>query len=78
VVALLFLNNNLHAAHHESPALPWYALPDYYRSNRTRLIEANCGSVINGYSEIARRWGLKPKEPVAHPLPGTRPDRETR
>ena len=69
LVGLLFLNNNLHAAHHDRPALPWYALPDYYRANRTRLIEGNCGYVMKGYSEIARRWGLRAKEPVAHPLP---------
>jgi hypothetical protein len=24
---------------------------------------------MRGYGEIARRWGLRPKEPVAHPLP---------
>lgn len=71
VVGLLFLNNNLHAAHHENPTLPWYALPEYYRSNRTRLIERNCGYVMKGYCEIARRWGLRPKEPVAHPLPAS-------
>ena len=69
VVGLLFLNNNLHAAHHENPSLAWYALPGYYRANKTRLIEQNCGYVMKGYGEIARRWGLRPKEPVAHPLP---------
>lgn len=67
VVSLLYLNNNLHMAHHEVPPLPWYQLPAYYRAHRERLITENCAYVMKGYSEIARRWLFKPKEPVAHP-----------
>jgi fatty acid desaturase len=69
VIGLMYLNNNLHMAHHERPGLAWYELPGYYRTNKARLIEDNCAYVMRGYGEIARRWGLKPKEPVAHPLP---------
>jgi len=71
VIALMFLNNNLHSAHHEKPGLPWYRLPAYYRANRARLVDENCGYLIHGYGEIARHWGLHPKEPLAHPLPHT-------
>jgi len=71
LIGLMFLNNNLHMAHHERPGLAWYKLPAYYREHRERLLEDNCGFVIEGYARLARRWGLKPKEPVAHPLPHT-------
>ncbi len=71
VIALMFLNNNLHMAHHERPGLAWYDLPAYYRLHRDRLLTDNCGYLMHGYGEIARRWGLRPKEPVAHPLPQT-------
>lgn len=66
--SLLFLNNNLHVAHHTRPRLPWYELPAYYRAERDVLVAKNNGYRMNGYSEIFRRYFLKPKEPVAHPL----------
>lgn len=75
VIGLMFLNNNLHMAHHERPGLAWYDLPAYYRDNRERLLTDNCGYLMHGYGEIARRWGLRPKEPLAHPLPQTMSDR---
>lgn len=66
--ALLFLNNNLHVAHHTRPRLAWYELPAYYRAERDSLIAKNNGYRMNGYGEIFRRYFLKPKEPVAHPI----------
>lgn len=36
--SLLFLNNNLHYAHHKRPDLPWHALPAYYRAHREQLL----------------------------------------
>lgn len=76
VMSLLFLNNNLHMAHHEAPPLAWYKLPAYYRQHRARLLAENCAYLMKGYREIAWNWLLKPKEPVAHPnmesLPQTR------
>ena len=67
LVSLLYLNNNLHMAHHELPRLPWYKLPAYYRENKERLLKENCAYLMKGYSEIAKQWLFKPKEPVAHP-----------
>ena len=67
LVAFMYLNNNLHMAHHEVPRLAWHRLPAYYRANRTRLLADNCAYLMRGYREIARRWLLVPKEPVAHP-----------
>ena len=67
VMSLLYLNNNLHMAHHEAPPLAWYRIPAYYRANRERLLAENCAYLMKGYREIARRWAFVPKEPVAHP-----------
>jgi fatty acid desaturase len=71
VISLMFLNNNLHMAHHEKPALAWYRLPAYYRQHKERLIRDNCGYLINGYGWLFRKFAIKPKEAVAHPLPGS-------
>jgi fatty acid desaturase len=66
-MSLLYMNNNLHMAHHEAPPLAWYKLPAYYRAHRERLLTENCAYLMKGYGEIARQWLLTPKEPVAHP-----------
>jgi fatty acid desaturase len=68
--SLLFLNNNLHVAHHARPAIAWYDLPAYYRAQRDTLIRQNKGYLMQGYGEIFRRYLVSPKEPVAHPNPG--------
>lgn len=65
--SLLFLNNNLHVAHHTRPNLPWYELPAYYRAERDALIKKNNGYLMRGYSEVFRRYLFTPKEPIAHP-----------
>jgi fatty acid desaturase len=65
---LLFLNNNLHVAHHTRPRIPWYELPAYYRAERNALIAKNNGYCMKGYGEIFRRYFLSPKEPVPHPF----------
>ena len=60
-LALLFLNNNLHYAHHERPDLPWHALPAYYRAHRvgcsrrtaacaTAAIAKSCAASCSGRS----------------------------
>ena len=65
--SLLFLNNNLHIAHHDRPAMPWYQLPAFYRVERTRFLAQNKNYVIMGYSEIFRRYFFTAKEPLAYP-----------
>lgn len=65
--SLLFLNNNLHVAHHERPALAWYKLPAFYRDERQALITRNNGYLMRGYTEIFRRYFLKAKEPIPYP-----------
>lgn len=65
--SLLFLNNNLHVAHHERPNLPWYKLPALYRAEQANMIRRNNGYRMNGYGEIFRRYFFKAKEPIPHP-----------
>ncbi len=65
--ALLFLNNNLHAAHHRAPGIAWYRLPAYYRRHRNSLIAANGGLLYRGYGEVARRFLLRPHDMLIHP-----------
>ncbi len=66
-LSLMFLNNNLHVAHHHKPRMAWYRLPAYYRAERDQLLKDNHGYLMHGYREIFRRYFLKPKEPVAYP-----------
>jgi fatty acid desaturase len=67
VVAILFLNNNLHALHHDEPALPWYRLPARYRERRQELLASNGGYLFSGYGELARRFGVRAKDSPRHP-----------
>lgn len=67
-LALMFLNNNLHALHHAEPGLAWYKLPAQYRRRRAELLESNGGYLYSGYLEIAARYLFKPKEHPRHPL----------
>ncbi len=65
--ALLFLNNNLHIAHHEKPAVAWYLLPAFYRAERARLLGRNGNYLKMGYGEIFRSYFFRGKEDVPHP-----------
>ena len=66
-MALLYLNNNLHALHHREPGRPWYALPSRYRDQRDAILIANGGYRFRGYAEVIARYLLWPKEAVVHP-----------
>lgn len=61
-LALLYLNNNLHAAHHAAPHLPWYDLPRFQR-------EARLGGdyVMAGYGALIRRYLLRPRDAPVYP-----------
>lgn len=64
---LLFLNNNLHLAHHAWPGIPWYALPAAYKMTRRRLRTCNGTYAFSGYAEIAKRFLVRPKDRPVHP-----------
>ena len=66
-MALLYLNNNLHALHHREPGRPWYTLRSRYRDERDVILAANGGYRFYGYAELIARYLLWPKEAVVHP-----------
>jgi fatty acid desaturase len=70
VLGLLFLNNNLHAVHHDHPAAAWYSLPGLYRHDRERVLKANGGLVYAGYREVFARFLFKPHDVLVHPSAG--------
>jgi fatty acid desaturase len=65
--SLLFLNNNLHIAHHARPSMPWYRLPGAWRAMRP---EANrTGATIRpGYRHLFRTYWLRPIIAGEYPL----------
>ncbi|MEM1382527.1 MAG: fatty acid desaturase [Pseudomonadota bacterium] len=67
-LAFLFLNNNFHAVHHMRPWLAWYELPGAYRAARGAVLARNAGYRYRSYAEVMRRFLLRAKDPVPHPL----------
>ena len=70
VLGPLFLFNNLHSLHHESPLIPWYEYPARYRVIRERLIAENGGLVYRSYFEVARRYLFRAHDVLLHPSGG--------
>jgi fatty acid desaturase len=68
ILPFLFLNNNLHTVHHAKPQVAWYRLPALYRANRAEYLRRNDGYSYASYAEVFRRYFLRPKDPVPHPL----------
>jgi fatty acid desaturase len=66
LLGLLFLNNNLHAAHHERPDLAWFRLPAYQRDHRQRL-SVEPARTYRHYGEIVRRFAFRPHHVLVHP-----------
>ncbi len=67
ILGLLFLNNNLHAVHHQRPGASWWELPQLYRQQRAAILSDNGGLVYDGYAEVFRRYALSPHDRVTHP-----------
>lgn len=67
-LALLFLNNNLHAVHHSQPGVAWYDLPALYRERRDHYLRRNRGYRFASYASLFRLYFRRAKEPVPHPL----------
>jgi fatty acid desaturase len=70
--SLLFLNNNLHIAHHAKPSMPWYRLPHAWREMTPEA--ARTGATVNpGYRHLFRSYWLRPiiaeEYPVADGAP---------
>jgi fatty acid desaturase len=67
ILGPLFLFNNLHSLHHESPLVPWYEYPARYRVIRERLIAENGGLVYRTYFEVARLYLFRAHDVLVHP-----------
>ena len=64
VLSLAFLNNNLHAVHHDHPGLAWYKLPKVWQAKREQILKANDQYYFSGYLEVIKRyWGRAKEEP---------------
>jgi fatty acid desaturase len=74
-MSLLYLNNNLHAVHHETPGTAWYRLPALYQARKNEILAENGGYFFKGYAQVVARYLFRPKEPVLHPFAGTRAPR---
>lgn len=66
LLAILYLNNNLHAAHHDRPELAWYRLPAHHRSHRARL-SADGTLMHRSYGSIVKRFALRCHHVLVHP-----------
>jgi fatty acid desaturase len=67
LLALLYLNNNLHYVHHDRPAVAWYRLPGIYRDNRDAIRTQTAGHLFDGYGAIARKYLLTVKDSPIYP-----------
>jgi fatty acid desaturase len=64
--ALIFLNNNLHIAHHAHPKLPWHRLPRAWRQMRG---SAKADGLVfhRGYRQVAENFLFRPVISAEHP-----------
>lgn len=65
--SLLYLNNNLHIAHHEKPRIAWYNLPSFYAQEREKFLAMNNYYLMRGYRQIFYQYFFKTKQSVQHP-----------
>jgi fatty acid desaturase len=71
--ALIFLNNNLHVAHHAHPHVPWYELPRLW--NRMCRAAPGAGLVFRGgYREVCGKYLFRPFITPEHPFAHARPE----
>lgn len=64
---LLYLGNNFHALHHRRPDIPWFRLLETHREERGAGSGSANGFVFRGYTDISRRYLLRPKDTPVHP-----------
>jgi fatty acid desaturase len=66
VLALIFMNNNLHIAHHAHPDLPWHQLPRAWRQMRDSVKDSSL-VIQGGYREVVRHYLFRPLITAEHP-----------
>ena len=65
LLSLLFLNNNLHVAHHDRPGMAWFRLPSHCRAIAGADVAARGAGHYRGYWAVAMRYLVRP---IAHPV----------
>ncbi len=65
---LLYLNNNLHHAHHALPGAAWYRLPQLARDLGSAELVVDGAGYYPGYLSIARRYMFRSFEQPVNPL----------
>lgn len=74
VMSLLYLNNNLHHAHHARPELPWYEIPRAARAMHSADEAAAGAGLYRSYLQVLRLYLVRPFCQPDHPLSaGARP-----
>jgi fatty acid desaturase len=66
--SLLFLNNNLHDAHHARPSVAWYRLPALAKELDSDRAAADGAGLYAGYRDVGRRYLVRPFDHPLHPL----------
>ncbi|WP_456386861.1 fatty acid desaturase [Profundibacter sp.] len=67
-LAFMFLNNNLHLVHHLHPGVAWYELPRLYFADPEQFLKQNDGYRYASYGEVFKRYLLRAKDQVPHPI----------
>lgn len=67
VFSLVYLNNNLHNAHHAEPGIAWYDLPERARATGAYQEAAAGAGLYSGYLELAGRFAVRPLDHPVHP-----------
>lgn len=65
--SLLYLNNNLHVAHHHRPGLAWYRLPALHAEIGGDDIAAAGAGWYRGYASLVARHLIRPVSEPVHP-----------
>jgi fatty acid desaturase len=68
LMSLLFLNVNLHHAHHALPSVAWYRLGHFADEMGADEIAAAGAGSYRGYWQIACRYAVRPFSQPVHPL----------
>jgi fatty acid desaturase len=68
--SMLYLFNSYHVVHHEEPGLAWYRRGRRFHERRDTYLAGNGGYHFRSYRDVARRFGLRHREPVVHPFAG--------
>lgn len=67
LLALVYLNNNLHVTHHRRPTVAWYRLPATVTETDVSRAASGAGLYAN-YWQIVRRYAFRPFCQAIHPL----------